>query len=279
MAALKYARLGLRFHQTFIPERNYIGALLRFAAEDGTGNDREIMEKTGIPTGKSSGKVPAVIKYSEGMNLVRTRGSAGNRRISLTPFGKSVLEENPTLSEPLTQWMLHLHLCRRKRGAEIWHQVFGPGRKILGHTFTRTLLDEYLSGLFGKRKRSLIGPLISTYTSEAALKGAGVLAEAGETITRSPAPIDAVHAPGHGAFLLSLWEAHFPDDRQVTLTDFEAETRWSLICGWNEAEIGEALASVAGTGAVEIDRQMHPWVINRREAAETLWRRLYSELV
>ncbi len=74
-----YHRLPVTFHQTFIPERAHISALLKFAAggNEGTSTlrqaqdiaplsvtDQEISAKTGISTGQSSGKVPATLPFN-----------------------------------------------------------------------------------------------------------------------------------------------------------------------------------------------------------------------
>lgn len=56
-------RLSRSFHQTFIPERHYINALLKFAAKGGQGDIQAISECTGIPTGQSSGKVAPILDY------------------------------------------------------------------------------------------------------------------------------------------------------------------------------------------------------------------------
>ena len=62
-----YQRLPVTFHQTFTPERAHIAALLRYAASGKTGTDPEISAETGIPTGASSRKVPAMLDYCQGM--------------------------------------------------------------------------------------------------------------------------------------------------------------------------------------------------------------------
>ncbi|MFP4310011.1 MAG: hypothetical protein ACLFQQ_22595 [Desulfococcaceae bacterium] len=271
-------RLGLRFHQTFIPERHYLSSLLRFAAAGGTGSNIEISEKTGIPTGKSSGKVPAILQYAQGMNLVFAEGKLPGRRIRPTPWGEAVLAHDPALGHAFTQWMAHLHLCRRQGGAEIWFRTFGPGSDALGKEFQRETLDRYLTGLFGPAKRSLIGPMKGTYQESAALQKAGALAADGETFLRVPAPLEPAFAHGYAAFLLSLWDRHFPEDRQATLSDFEEETFWGRIHGWDEGQRKQALGMMAEKGALLIDKQMEPWVLTRQASAADFHSLLYSEI-
>jgi len=69
-----HSRLPRNFHKTFKPERQYITAMLRFAASGQEGNCQFIAASTGIPTGSSSGKVPAILDYCRGMGLIRLIG-------------------------------------------------------------------------------------------------------------------------------------------------------------------------------------------------------------
>lgn len=276
----KHSRLGIRFHQSFVPERHYISELLKFVCKDGRGNDKYISDETGIPTGKSSGKVPAIIKYCQGMGLIWQKRKNKERMLELTQWGKTVLKCDAYLSESLTQWLMHLHLCRRQNGAEIWYLTFGPGAEVLKNPFERQELEIYLSGIHGKRKRPLIGPLITTYTEAASLKHSGVLRiEAQSHIRRSPAPIMPSFGYGYAAFFLSLWEAHFPDTQQVTLNQFEDKSFWARTAGWNERQQEDALAMIRDKGAIEIDKQMRPWVLMRRKQSNDFWEKVYQDVI
>ena len=65
----KQNRLPVTFHRTFVPEMHYVAALLQYAASSEKGTEQEISVRTGIPTGKSDGKVPAIMGYASGMGL------------------------------------------------------------------------------------------------------------------------------------------------------------------------------------------------------------------
>ncbi len=62
----------LNFHETFAPEREHLGRLLRLADHMPFLTKEEVFAETGIPTGASSGKVVPHIKYAEYMGLVKT---------------------------------------------------------------------------------------------------------------------------------------------------------------------------------------------------------------
>ena len=276
----EFKRLPIRFHQTFIPEKKYIAVLLKFAASGGQGTDQEIAANTGIPVGKSSGKVPAMLNYAVGMGLLTILKGAnkGSKRPELTDFGRSALLEDPDLSESLSQWMAHLHLCRIDGGAEIWHLTFGQAFDVLGTEFSENDLEAYLSGILKKRSRSLIGPMIRMYEEPAAFKTAGILSRAKTKIKRNAAPILKGYVNGYAAFLLSLWDRHFPKARQVTLTDFESVTSWQRVCNWDDRQIESILEMLYEKGAIDIDRQVRPWILIRKSDAKPYWRMLYEDL-
>ena len=63
---VKNNRLAKNFHRTFIPEKQYLGAILKYAAESGPYDMQAIADATGIPTGKSSGKAIPTADYAIG---------------------------------------------------------------------------------------------------------------------------------------------------------------------------------------------------------------------
>ena len=68
------ARLPWSFHRTFKPERQYIGAMLKFASTGRQGDLQVIDSATGTPTGASTGKVPAILDYCRAMGLIQLAG-------------------------------------------------------------------------------------------------------------------------------------------------------------------------------------------------------------
>jgi hypothetical protein len=277
----KAKRLPINFHQTFIPERQYISSLLHFVATGQAGTDQDISEQTGIPVGKSSGKVPSIISYCSGMGLIKVQRMAGSgvKAFSFTPFGRAVLLEDSTLSEELSQWIAHLHLCRQNGGAEIWYHTFNKGYDVLGLEFTEPDLTDFLDRNCGKRNKSPIGPLIRTYEEPAAFQIANVLTrQNGDLLKRSPAPLLSGFRNGYSALLLSLWEDNFSDHRQVTTTDLESTVHWQSIGGWNQRQNETILEMLQDAGAIKIDKQMKPWVLSRLTNAKKFWTAIYDGL-
>lgn len=274
--------LPASFHQTFVPERRYISALLRYAAQASEGTISEIAAQTGIPMGRSSGKASATLDYARGMGLVElgTPQEPTAKRPTLTAFGNAVCANDRFLGEPMTQWLAHMNLCSPRTGAVAWYEAFAVGRQILGVRFTRDQLEAHLFRALGRppKGRTRTGPLVTTYLEDEALGKAGVLSIGGDTIARAKAPILGMYAMPYSAHILSLMEAFFPGQNQVTFSDFNVRTSWFDICLWNQPDIELAFSIVERLGFVSVDRQMHPWIVERRAKASDVWPLIYSEI-
>ncbi len=273
--------LPINFHQTFIPERRYIAALLRYAALGNEGTLGEIADQTGIPMGKSSGKAQATLDYARGMDLIRLANMEDKsvKKPILTSFGSIVYAEDRFLGEPMTQGLAHMNLCSSCGGAIAWHEMFAKGRKTLGSRFSGDQLEEYLVRLFGVVKgKKRTGPLVLTYVEDEALARSNVLAIEGETIIREKAPILDAYAIPYSAYILYLMETFFPGQNQVTLSDFNDRSLWFDICLWNESDIECILSIVERKSFISIDRQMQPWIIEKKANANHVWPLVYSEI-
>ncbi len=268
--------LPINFHQTFVPERRHIEKLLHYAALGKQGSMQELAEDTGIPMGKSSGKAPAIVSYAKGMGLIEAGGSRPSKVIepTLTPFGRAVYLGDRCLEEPLTQWLVHLNLCRGDIGAEAWHAVFAKARNSLGNRFTRPQLEEYLARRFGPG-RDRTGPLVRTYTDSAALGGANVLAVREEWVERRAMPVRDDWGPAYAAALLSVLESQFAGREQVTLDEVR-ETHWFDAAYWSEADIEALCMTLDRCGYLKVDRQLKPWVLDRHAQAAKVWPLVYE---
>lgn len=274
-------RFPVNFHRTFIPERHYIAALLRFAAAGKSGDYSAIHQETGIPFGKTEGKVPAIIDYARAMWLVALPEGERNavKSPSLTPFGRSVLLEDTPLSETLTQWLCHLHMCRSDGGCDAWYTVFREGRHSLGMRFSDQQLENLLVERFGAANRSRTGPMIRMYAEKTAFASAGVMHQSGEKLTRSSAPSTKDFLPAHAAWLLSICEQHFPDQQQIPVTDLERLAGWQSITGWSDRVVQDVLAGVQALHAISVDRQMQPWILRPTGKSADWWPRIYETLI
>src|SRR4051794_7387572 len=88
------------FHETFFPDRRHLSALLKLAKPGYEGSIDGISAATGIPTGKSSGKVLPHLKYAHAMGITTIPTlSNGVYAVQLTSLGRLFSVEDPLLHE------------------------------------------------------------------------------------------------------------------------------------------------------------------------------------
>jgi hypothetical protein len=271
--------LPINFHKTFIPERHLITALLEYAALGKEGTIHEMAEDTGIPMGKYSGKMQAIIAYCRGMGLITVEPGRDKKykKPTLTQLGEAIILNDKHLGEPLSQWLVHMNLCRNDIGAKAWHKVFAEGRDVLGVSFTAEQLESYLVDYFGKG-RNRTGPLVSAYTDDAALGRAKVLTVKDMVITRHKAPIIPSWATAYSAMIIELLESHFPGQAQVTLTEFTEKTNWFNVCLWHDSDIEAAFSLIEIKGFVVLDRQIRPWILEKKARAQDVWPHVFDDI-
>lgn len=276
-----HKRLPRNFHRTFKPERRYIHALLRYASMDGEGDQQAIATATKIPTGASSGKVPAILDYARGMGLIRldSPGPSAIKKPRLTSFGRAVFLEDPFMRLGVSQWIAHLHLCGPITGADIWYHVFFGGAQSLGNRFTREKLETHLSVVYGTDSVNLIGPLIGTYDDDAAFKTCSAIELDGGTLKCRSAPLGDEFGRAYGAWILQLIHIHFPLERQVSVTALNVKAGWRTIPGWNAGSQEQALSLIERKGIIDIDRQMEPWLIRPKMDLNMAWKQIFTDLI
>ncbi len=278
----KIFRLAKDFHKTFKPERHYINALLKYAASGQSGDYQEIADATGIPTGKSSGKVTATIDYCRGMGLitVSSKTKSSKKEPQLTDFGRTVFLNDQFLKTPLTQWIAHLHLCSPLYGAEVWYQTFFAGTPVLGMSFSKDKLESHLRIALNISKGKVLGPLIGTYQDEASFKICGALTQSQTgVLRRREAPFSPELILGYGAWVLHLINLHFPGRDQVSVVELDDVSGWCTIPGWSATSWQKALSQFEYKGLIDVDRHMDPWIISPRASTQNAWRSLFNDMI
>ncbi|MCU1315281.1 MAG: hypothetical protein JWN63_603 [Candidatus Acidoferrum typicum] len=275
------ARLPRNFHKTFKPERQYINAMLKYAGSGREGDFQAIASATGIPTGTSTGKVPAILDYCRGMGLVRLAGQERSavKKPELTSFGRVVLLEDPYLKTGISQWIAHFNLCGPIRGADVWYQTFFCGLAPLGMNFDRDQLEAYLSSVYGVERTGVVGPMIGMYEDDAAFHTCGALSEASGRVVRKSAPVNDELGFAYGAWVLEQICDHFPGAGQVSVTDLDRKAGWRTIPGWDIGNHQRVLELVERKGVIEVDRHMEPWLLRPCATALSVWKRIYDDLL
>ena len=282
-------KLSSNFSQNFLFERRLLAALLVFVRDVGRGDKLEISAATAIPTGKSSGKVEPMIGYAVAMGLIKSeRGAGGVWVLQLTPLGEVVLQEDPYLSEPQTQWLLHLLLCRRAGlssppvgVAESWFALFALGRYRLGKVFTLEAAQRYLIERIGAKSyvKRLTTVTLQSYLEPNSLKLAEAvrMTEAGYVWQAAPS-LDS-YFPFYAVALDWVWEELFASERQVALQELERQSYLLTLLGWEESAQNRWLDWMVDRGIIQLDRQTGGALLLRLKQGEALIRGLYQEML
>ena len=149
MSEIKYSYDTVNFHKTFAPQDSYLSKLLELASDGYSGTKEDISEITGIPTGKISGKVVPHILYAAFMGLIRYQLEKGSYTLSLTPLGKTVLENDKYLFEDVTKMICHYNLCDKEQGAFIWSFVYDRLPVMTEETMSEAAMKKKYIDFFG----------------------------------------------------------------------------------------------------------------------------------
>mgnify|MGYP000405273609 FL=1 len=77
----------VEFHKSFQPQDSYIAKIMEAAGDGYSGTKEEISSLTGIPTGRTSGKVVPHIRYAKYMGFIDYVRKDGVYSLSLTELG------------------------------------------------------------------------------------------------------------------------------------------------------------------------------------------------
>lgn len=284
--------LPLNFTQGFLPDRALLSRLLAFAKAEGAGDKEAISQATGIPTGKSSGKVEPMIHYASGMGLVNAARSSGVWRLTLTKAGHLISDEDPFLDELPTQWFCHLMLCRRYGFsqpavgvADAWFALFAEGTSRLGNPFERESFCQTLVERHGQKSylRSLSGLVPRTYVEQSCLGDLGIMRrmENGkdERYKRLAAPNDQALYPAYAIALFLAWDTLFPDRQQIPFYELTAESRVFDTLLWQRSDAERLIRWMSERGMLQLDNLTGTTMALRLTDSAKVLRGLYNEVV
>lgn len=267
---------NLNFHQTFKPEKQYIGSILNVAGTADSLEVQEISAYTGIPNGKSSGKVEPHIYYARYMGLIDAEKKDGAYKLNRTKLGDVVYMEDPGLQEELSILLCHAMMLRNCNGAEMWNAVFTRILPNYRGELKKDLLLKELEQLFdGKANKKNFAPFIGSY--EDMFSTTNLLKMDSENISLNDATYNKEFVFLYAYILFELWDEVFADQEEISSVQFN-NLNFGKILGWDEQREYEVLEHLSDKGIVRLNRQLVPYTILRLIDKEIVREKLYSEL-
>ena len=276
---------NLDFHQTFKPERNCLNALLTDLRECCGKGVQEISQITGIPTGKSSGKVTPTICYLEYMGLISEKFINKKYDFDYTLLGQTVVMEDPGLMEPLTLLLLHCMIVRKGSGAELWNYIICELMPKYHGKISKANLEKELSLYFDKAVN--LAPFNGTYTGIFEPLNLMQITTNEYAMTSHMCNTEYIYL--YAYILYEYWDqwvnALSEEEREkekiskseITSIQLEA-TGFRLPFGWNEQDEYAILQEMHDKNIIALNRQMAPFSVRRISSKEELIDLLYSEL-
>ena len=259
---------------TFFCERQSISQIIDLAATGYKGSIQDISKITGIPTGRSSGKVKPHIDYAKGMGLIESQLDKGIYELLLTPFGKIVKKSDPFLEESITQWLAHANLCDPIDGASTWTTIFT-------NWTTNECRSESLIASITNLPRIKLRPLFQMYERKESFGKIGALRREREDLFRVPATVSYEWNKGFAALTLSLLERYFHSDerKQISIPEFIQVTKLPSRFHWQVDDFTRLIQNLASLGYIKISNLVDPPVIQSLISSELVWGTIYDDIV
>ena len=270
----------LVFHESFPPEMSYISKILRIASEEFKGTKEDISLATGMPTGKSSGKVVPHIKYAKYMNLINFNVDNRIFNLELTKLGELIYREDPYLLEDLTKMLCQYYLTDKVKGAPQWSFLFRVFNYEYENPITIKYIEEKASAFFEKEVD--LGPVKSTYIREDSLGSLNLIRV--DESAKNKIVFNNSHIKNEALYLyaytlLESWETIFGDTREITIDQITNEIGWNKAFGFDEFKMLEVFEGLRDLNLIHINKQLNPITVVKLCCAEEVLWRIYTLLI
>lgn len=271
----KFSWDDIEFHKTFQPQDTYITRILELADKGYSGTKEEISSVTGIPTGKTSGKVVPHIRYAGFMGLINFEKEGGKYTLSLSRLGEVVYREDKYLYEKITKLICHYNICDREKGAPIWAFLYNQLPNKLDDDIGNSFIVSKANEFFG---RTVEFSVVKKAYSEGFWQNSGIMDWNDALHIKSQLFADDCKYM-YAYALLNSWEYYLPNEREISVTHVADVLKWSRRFGFDESEALNSLDEITAEGIISVNKQLHPSTVIRIEEADKLLDRLYDTLI
>jgi hypothetical protein len=268
---------NLNFHSTFSPQIVYVTKLLQLAKENYVGNEKEISDITGIPTGESTGKVVPHIYYAKYMGLIKYERKEGRYRLGLTKIGRLVMQEDPHMLEDLTKLLIHYCITDFNEGAPQWSYLFKAFESCLDESYEIKDIEKNAEEYFIKKCK--MGVLKKSYESEC-FESLRIIEMVGSNklsfrhVYPRPEYVNV-----YAYTLLSSWEIYLKDNKEITIDQLVNELKWNKPFGLDYETTLEVLDELSSNGHIKLNKQLSPITIIKLAEADEVLMDIYNSLI
>lgn len=267
-------KLSNNFNLTFEPDRLGLSSLLIFIKKNKNSSVDEIVQETGIPSGKSSGKVIPFLQYLSAMRLINYEGSMKNLSFSLTKLGEIVLVEDPLMTMNITQWILHANMCNANYGSDIWLSFFDNWKSFESREVNRVARNNNI-------ERKKYTPMLNMYLNDNCFAYAKIIKSdrTGKYFSRLEAPLILEYIPMFGAVCIYLMDSMFSTKTQISIEEFEEKTKFSNVFGWNLDNQELVYEKIASLGFIKINSLVSPKCIQPLISVDSAFENIYMNVL
>ncbi len=266
----------INFHWGFMPEKQYISAILDISDRDEYLSVQEISADTGIPNGGISGKVIPHIWYAKYMGLIDFEKKEKKYLLKKTKLGELILQEDFGLQEPLSLLLCHAMIVRKKNGADVWHVIFHEILPQYHSTIKKDLLMREVEQRFNtKVTMKTLTPFFRSY--EKMFFDIGILSVSDDKIQLLKASFNQDFIYVYAYILFEYWDEKFENQQEISSIQLD-ELQFEKTFGWTKQEEYEILEHLSDKGFIRLNRQLMPYTILRLVEKEHILKKLYSEL-
>ncbi len=271
----KFSWDDIEFHKTFQPQDTYISKILELASNKYSGTKEDISAITGIPTGKTSGKVIPHIRYAAFMGLINYEKNGSNYSLSLSHLGEVVYREDRYLYERITKLICHFNICDKTQGALIWSFLYNQLPNQLDDGIGNEFITSRARDFFG---RPVEFTVVKKAYSEGFWRNLSIMDwEDSLCLNSQYFANDCKYVYAYA--LLYSWELHLPDEHEISITQLTDALKWDRRFGFDESEAINALDELAAEGIVTLNKQLHPFTIIRMAESEDILEKLFDTLI
>lgn len=268
-------KYSINFHNTFLPDLDYIGRILETSEEINMLSKEEIFTITGIP----AAKVEAHILYGNYMGLYNHKKESSKYTLVKTRLGELISHEDPYFQEDITKYICNYFLTSKYTGADMWFQIARKLQQNIGHHIKVEVVENELKKVYGLDRIPVLGPFNGTYVSKSSLRDINLLYVEDNKYKFNKHFYNDEYIYMYIYTLLS--DLYMLDDnrREFTMIEICEQIYWGRAFGWDENQVLDCLEKLEEMKFLKINKQLTPLTIIIKVNREDVLGKIYSMLM